>query len=186
MVICTPYKDIIPAADIIESVALELGVEWLTEDKYGRLIFANRNLLVERAGDDDILFWDADVSATAANVRAIRSTGYDIIGGACQYEKYPNKTVAGKIAKNINDCAIPWTETGLNPVIWVGAGFLFVKKDVFKKMQKPYFRHEFIGETQTGEDVGFCINAARSGFNIYLYSECKVIHPYKKENVACS
>ena len=67
-------------------------------------------------------------------------------------------------------------QTGIISVPWVGAGFLFIPGNLLRKLNKPYFRHEFAGETQTGEDIGFCLSAQRSGIAIYLDGGCRVRH----------
>jgi GT2 family glycosyltransferase len=63
-------------------------------------------------------------------------------------------------------------KTELFPVAYTGFGFILIKNGVFEKMEYPWFRPEYIqiGNSFdfTMEDVAFCLNARKKGFQIFI------------------
>lgn len=72
-----------------------------------------------------------------------------------------------------NAFAYPKEMTGCKRVDAIGAGGLLIKKSAFMKMEYPWFRHYLITDRkrqeqkETGCDIGFSINAGKSGIPIY-------------------
>jgi GT2 family glycosyltransferase len=57
----------------------------------------------------------------------------------------------------------------------VGAGFLLIKKDMFYKIQRPWFQVHTLEETMT-EDIEFCLRAKKAGYKIYAYTGVHLSH----------
>jgi hypothetical protein len=74
-------------------------------------------------------------------------------------------------------------EDNLMEVDFTGFGFLLIKNGVYEKLEYPWHRPEWfeIGDNYdfTMEDVGFCINAKKAGFNIYVDPCVRVGHVKK-------
>lgn len=68
-------------------------------------------------------------------------------------------------------------------VSYTGMGFMLVKKGVFESLEYPWFEPvpQIIGDCRdtTSEDVSFCLNAKKKGFNIYIDPSVKVGHEKK-------
>ncbi|GBU22935.1 hypothetical protein R80B4_02848 [Fibrobacteres bacterium R8-0-B4] len=167
----------------------------------GCLIAHNRNFGVSGADSrvkqnnfpfDYYLAIDADVVFKPEDVIQLINQDKDIIGGAYAYRPDPTRIVAGHFndsnkfdgdlsAKNF----LPNTTKGLLEVDFLGAGFLLIKAKVFETLEYPYFREELIHQTNAngetcvsvcGEDVGFFLQAKRTGIKAYIDCDCKVEH----------
>lgn len=60
--------------------------------------------------------------------------------------------------------------TGLQEIIKCGASCLLVKREVFEKLEKPYFKFIFNEDgssTRQGEDLYFCTKVKEAGFEIW-------------------
>jgi hypothetical protein len=55
----------------------------------------------------------------------------------------------------------------------VGQGFLLVKREVFEKMEEPWF---WTNGTYSTEDLPFCLEAKKAGFKIYVTPLVKLSH----------
>jgi GT2 family glycosyltransferase len=61
---------------------------------------------------------------------------------------------------------------GLIRVDGAGCGVMLIKTEVFKKLDKPYFKHS----DDVGEDLYFCNKAVNAGFKIYCDTSLEVGH----------
>ena len=67
------------------------------------------------------------------------------------------------------------------PVEYTGFGWMLIKKGVIESMEYPWFRPEWMNfgngiEDFTSEDVGFCINAKKKGYKIYVNKKVHIGH----------
>jgi hypothetical protein len=73
-----------------------------------------------------------------------------------------------------------FNEVGLLEVDYTGFGMVLIKKGVFENMEYPWFRPMWFdyGDIKdfSMEDVGFCINAKKAGFKIYVDPTIRVGH----------
>ena len=71
-------------------------------------------------------------------------------------------------------------ETGIRPCKFVGTGCLLIKREVFVKMDKPWFETAWLrkdGEVQhISEDFAFCAKALQAGFNVNIDHDVLVRH----------
>lgn len=64
---------------------------------------------------------------------------------------------------------IPQSGTGF--VDGVATGCIFIKRDVFKDLEKPYFEFKYENETRRmteGEDLGFCRKVSEKGHKFFI------------------
>lgn len=74
----------------------------------------------------------------------------------------------------------PVTERGVKRVDWTGAAFLLISREALERMEYPWFRLPMISkgdsQTQAGEDVGFCLEAAKVGIELFVDFDVRVHH----------
>ena len=177
LIIISPCRDQREADEIRLHVASVVKVEHEHRAYKGPHIFSNRNRGIDSL-DNDYLQWDTDIRATNEQVEQITSHKDKLVGAAYKHRKF-DRWCAGVWTKTVlpdEDMLVSCTQNGLISVPWVGAGFFFTPGKLLRHLSKPYFRHEFVGDDQTGEDVGFCIQAMRSGLKIWLDADCQVHH----------
>ena len=141
----------------------------------GPNIANNRNQLIDTSREYN-LFWDSDVwmEKPLDTIRALVDRGKSIVCAAYQMRK---ESKAQLWTAGINGKPyIGMSSTGIHKVSWVGAGFLLVKVSVFEKLQRPYFRHEIVGDEEVSDDIGFCRLAERAGLASWLDCDNSVNH----------
>lgn len=73
------------------------------------------------------------------------------------------------------------TESNYQPfqVPQVGTGFCLIKREVFKKIKKPYFAEPVdptIPSKTVGTDIYFCWKVKEAGFEIWIHPDVNAIH----------
>jgi hypothetical protein len=164
----------------------------------GSAIAYNRNIgiigdnppRVKQAFDFDYyLSADADIAFTTGDVLSLMERGADIVGGAYRSRADGEKLVAGYFdARGIippENFLSANIVSGLVRVDWIGAGFTLVRRRVLEAMEFPYYAESVIRYRDgdgaecgfwAGEDIGFCIGAAKAGFEIYCDCDTAVEH----------
>lgn len=176
-------------ADTIEFVYPENCVHRMFHD------FA-RNAIVEDflASDCDVLwFLDSDIVPHTKVITAL-TEHYDkwLVAGApypvfmtpskgegpavvmCVYEHDGNKLYA---------CDVPSSGEGF--VAGLATGCLFIKREAFSMLEKPYFEFKFDETTRNmteGEDLGFCRKLHNLGIKFYINFDYPASH-YKTVNL---
>lgn len=172
----------IPARDTVHTVfarALANLTSYLTKQNIdfslhfvlGTVIANSRNALVNEAldvGADYILWMDSDMHIPPTIIKKLLSHNKDIT--ACTYStRYkPYDTVA------FIDFENPPTRLnktrGLHEVYAVGMGCMLVKTDVYKKLPKPWFNHQYNEDIDNfaGEDIWFCKLARDNGYKVFV------------------
>jgi len=194
IIICIPYYDKIDSRTI-ESVN---NTNLLVRTMRSTYLANSRNLMTHNNTSSrkwqtlskeitHYLYVDSGNVFDPINVDMLLKHDLPIISGAYKARNNDEFYCAGhaeykpnKITKNY----LPITTKGLREVDIVGAGFLLVKREVLEKMDYPWFRYEWIRfkkndieyQTQSGEDVGFCIHAKRYGYKIYVDCDCIIKH----------
>lgn len=178
--ICTPVYDTVPR-QLIDAIGKlkESGIAYEWYRAIGPLIFKNRNELVDKHGLEGfshVLMWDADILATPVHLKKLIAHEKPIVSAAYKFRvKHLEHYVAGK-----GECGYVHSSTeGLIQVPFVGMGLCLIEVDVFDKIEKPYFCHLPQGDTQSAEDVGFCIKANAEGIPVLLDCDCEVHHGIK-------
>jgi hypothetical protein len=137
-------------------------------------LFKCRNALLELAisrGHGVAIFVDDDIIFTQHDVEKILRHPQKIVSGA-----YVTRRKAGCYCACSGSQWVGIASRGFIGIEKCGAGFLKIDLSILPSIPRPWFRHEFVGDTQTSEDFGFCIHAMRSGFKIWLDCDCIVNH----------
>jgi hypothetical protein len=118
------------------------------------------------AKSSHLLFIDSDNTFPADGLARLLTHDRDIVG-ASYARRNPPYSVLGEWVNNGTD---------LVPATKVPAGFLLIKTRVFEKIAAPWFlepidfsmrtEHNIIG--QTSDDIYFCEQALKAGFEIWL------------------
>lgn len=143
-----------------------------------------------------ILFLDSDTIPPANALEKLLSHDKDIISGLTPILQYDREKMTwgtldncflkqdkeedGKPAKTY---AVQ-RNTGLQQIIRCGTSCLLIKREVFEKLEKPYFKFEFSEDGVTpvrSEDLYFCDKSKEAGFEIWCDSS--VICNHVKEVV---
>jgi len=141
--------------------------------------------------DYDYLMWiDSDMVFAPEQFKALLDMNKDIASGIykmadqAQYatvEKYNTQEYKdnGKFTF-LNDELLA-NKPDTFPVEYTGFGWMLIKKGVIESMEYPWFRPEWMNfgngiEDFTSEDVGFCINAKKKGYKIYVNKKVHIGH----------
>ena len=147
--------------------------------------------------DYDYLLWiDSDIMFRSEHFDKLLHSNKDIVSGLYYMVDGVNYATVEKWDEEY------FTKTGtfefLNPslvngrqeqfpVAYTGFGFMLIRKGVFERMEYPWFRPEYvqIGNAVdfTMEDVGFCLNAKKQGFEIFI--DPTVIVGHEKTRILC-
>ena len=159
-------------------------VEWLfrlkNDDKFKTTLFFpqnrphdyNRNVIVTeflKTDNDYLLMIDSDV-VPVSNVLELANFDVGIVSGYVKaYKNGETIPIGMKKVKGGYKVKSP-LKVGMNEVDAVGTGCLMVKREVFEKMDKPYFRFQYDenGFLSNGEDFHFCEKAKQLGYKIYF------------------
>lgn len=131
---------------------------------------------------DGYLFIDSDIGFTLDDVltlieakKPITALPYETYNDSGVYQVGEWEHVAGNIKYKY-----PVETEGWKRVAWVGGGMHLVMKHVYEKMEYPWYRHSLVqlgdNQEQTSEDLGFCIEAKKAGFNIWCNFDKPVKH----------
>ena len=189
--ICTPLHRGATVPGVVEKL-LNSDIKCFHKQLSGSLLFDIRNRLVNNGVSDEnppiipddwdyVLMVDSDIIAEKRHVEQLLHRDCDVVGAAYQMRDADRLYTAGIFGKDLSTkFHIGFDKTGLTRVSWVGMGLTLIKRKVFENSEFPWFRHEFVTignrKNQTIEDVGFCINAGRHGFKIFLDCDCVVEH----------
>ena len=135
----------------------------------GPYVHENMNNIVAQAqGCSHILFIDHDMVFEPQILTKLLAHNKDIVGTAYNYRSLPLTTMVKEADEHgyIMPAKIP---DHLFKCYGVPTGCLLVKTLVFEKLKKPYFffEHGEQGEIITGQDILFCRNAQKAGFEIW-------------------
>lgn len=170
-------------------------MSWLTENKIPLRLYPTlglqpvdnaRNDIVEEflngEGKDctHLFFIDSDTIPPQDALYKLLAVDKDIVSGLTPIIDHHDKD--GKFYRKWN-CAdhdeIIRPDTGIRPITGAGGSCLLIKRKVFEKLEKPYFR--FLYEDDNGkpvivsEDIYFLMKAIGAGFEAFCESSviCK-------------
>lgn len=145
-----------------------------------------RNLLVAdflKTDCTDLIFWDADVGASAASVARLLCAPQDVVGGAYPLKQpvplYPVKPVPGAVAD----------EHGILQCRGVPTGFLRIKRTVLEKLANAsvhvsmvgtsvplIFERMTLGDERMGGDYAFCHKWREMGGSVHIDTTLTLTH----------
>jgi len=187
IIVCIPYYNEIDQRTM--ECAIAIGGKLRTKrDTY---IGNSRNIMIHNETSSrrwqtlpkeigGYLFLDSGNTLTVEQFERMKDHNVDIISAA-YHPRGNNQYWCAGYSKFQNDLItkeyLPSTTTGLrDDVDLIGAGALYVKREVFEKLEYPWFRYEWVRfahngieyQCQTGEDVGFCLLAKKAGYKIHV------------------
>jgi hypothetical protein len=183
----------------------EMGISFKWLNAYSSLVHNARELTATGGQDRSLnaldagpmggsvtynkIFWiDSDISWTPEQFIKLYSSEYDVVTGAYLLADGVTTSVhelgssVGITADKIRSLTEPLKIESM------GFGFTAIKTGVFEKLERPWFGHytqkinlpnKKTIETFLGEDISWCINANRAGFEIYFDPTVLVTHMKK-------
>lgn len=152
---------------------LPFDYNFITQE--GSVLHMNRERIVLEALKGNythLLFVDSDMTFEPDAIIRLLAREKDIIGVHCNLRSLPLTTTVElkpgqtEIKGELDICNA------------VGAGFLLINLEVFKKLKRPYFFWELNedGDTIKGEDHWFCAKAREAGYEIFVDVSVKIGH----------
>jgi hypothetical protein len=155
-----------------------------------------RNMVVEEflATDCDVIwFLDSDIAPPNTAIELVTEHFDKWVVAGCPYPLFLKPAghdipkvvfaVYNDLGKGYHTAAVP--KDGLDFVDGIATGCIFVKREVFEKLEKPYFEFKYDPETRElkeGEDIGFCKKVNKLGYRFFIdYSQ--TCHHFKKVNL---
>lgn len=127
-----------------------------------------------------ILFLDNDHYFEADTIKKLLSHDLPIVGGLSFQRVPPYEPVMYRGRINEYKTVTEWKEKSLVEVDTTGTGCLMIKREVFEKIDPPWF--EFMKNPDPnvpygiGEDVIFCNKAKLEGYKIFVDTSCTNKH----------
>lgn len=157
----------------------------------GGYVAHNRNVLVKQAqekGATHLMFVDADMIFPASGIVRLFDHDKDIVGG--MYNTRGTLNDRGELVSTVKmanekgePIAVDSVPSQLFKCHAVATGFMLIKMSVFDnpKLSKPYFvAWEDEGGEHHTEDVQFCINAHKAGYDIWCSPTIRIGHKGQK------
>ncbi len=181
--ICVPCRDTVMtgfAFDLAKLCAYEgvtrcaKGGSLMIYQVPGTLIFNQRERLAEEAlkdGADAILWIDSDMRFPKDALQILLPRKLPIVGVNATTRRFPVLPTALDYDQETKDLVKVTSKdkTGLEQVLGLGFGMVLVRKEVFQKVEKPWFWFEQTDKGGTiGEDIYFCVKAFDKGFKTVL------------------
>ena len=181
--ICVPCRDTVMtgfAFDLAKLCAYEgvtrcaKGGSLLIYQVPGTLIFNQRERLADEAlkdGADAILWIDSDMRFPKDALQILLSRKLPIVGVNATTRRFPVLPTALDYDQETKDLVKVTSKdkTGLEQVLGLGFGMVLIRKEVFQKVEKPWFWFEQTDKGGTiGEDIYFCVKAFDKGFKTVL------------------
>jgi hypothetical protein len=141
---------------------------------HGTLIASQRMELARQALEEkaDYLLWlDSDMRFPKETIGHLILRDKPIVAANYATRRMPVKPVAMRDEGGKINRVYTGTESeGLESVDYVGMGVMMTKREVFEKVEAPWFAipYSTIGNHYIGEDVFFCKKAKEAGFEVLL------------------
>jgi hypothetical protein len=141
---------------------------------HGTLIASQRMELARQALEEkaDYLLWlDSDMRFPRETIGHLMLRDKPIVAANYATRRMPVKPVA--MMDNDGEIGRVYTapdSEGLQPVDYIGMGVMMVKREVFEKVEAPWFAipYSTIGQHYIGEDVFFCRKAREAGYEVLV------------------
>lgn len=142
----------------------------------GALVDRARNRLIEQMLDHPIqpthlFFLDADIVPPADTLMKLLATCKPIVSGLYRRRLPPYEPMAF-----VKNKPIPIKGPRLRKVDVVGAGCLLIRREVFEKINPPWFTSEWTDKGHLSEDFSFCEKAQEAGFEIIVDTSVRPLH----------
>lgn len=137
---------------------------------HGTLIASQRMELARQALEekaDHLLWLDSDMRFPKETIGHLILRDKPIVAANYATRRMPVKPVAMRDARGQIERVYTGPESeGLEAVDYVGMGVMMVKREVFEKVEQPWFAipYSTVGNHYIGEDVFFCRKAKEAGY----------------------
>lgn len=141
-----------------------------------------RNLIIEAAFDNDcthILFMDDDMVCKSNALLQLLEHDVDIVTGLYLSRSYPHQPLIFDLADESGACLHAYLVDDtprLIEVVAAGFGFVLIKTDVFRRMEKPWVRLGELNQEEWCDDVGFFNRVRKVGIQSYCDTDCRIGH----------
>jgi hypothetical protein len=155
----------------------------------GTMIFDQRIKLARQAleeGCDYLLWLDSDIRFPKDALIRLLDHGKDMVGANYVTRQIPPEPVSFVLtADGTKWIRVPTTKesTGLQKVTGTGFGIMMTSAKIIRDLDKNrnmpmfWFQYSTTNHTTLGEDIFFCINAGRHGYEIFIdHDLSKQIH----------
>lgn len=143
----------------------------------------SRNIIIEQAvqaGCTHVLLIDDDMAYPADALEKLLEDGdKDIVSGLYFSRTFPHQPLAFDVADENGACLHMYMEEDtprLVPIVAAGFGFLLIRLEALKKMEKPYVRLGELDSQEWCDDIGFFNRARKAGIKSYCNTEVRVGH----------
>lgn len=152
------------------------------------IIHDSRNIIVKymlSKDCDGLLFIDSDQTFPGDLLDRLIETHKDIVGVPIVRKQEPYYPNIGRWDEKDKDwkVMVDYPQERIFQVDYIGMGFTYIRREVFEKLEMPYFDCEWVvndkvkrGEKLIGEDVYFCRKAKQAGFKVWAYPMAEVGH----------
>ena len=141
---------------------------------HGQSPARGRNLIAEAAITNDcthVLYIDDDMTFGADSITKILAhSDKDVVSGLYLTRNYPHYPLAFDEWYEDGKCKYMFLtpeKEGLIEVVNIGFGFVLIKTDVFRALEKPWVRLGEIDKDGWCDDIGFFNRVSAAGFKIY-------------------
>lgn len=145
----------------------------------GNQIARQRNLAVEHmlnAGWEWLLFVDSDCVPSSTALPALLGREADVVAGVVLERFSPFAVAATREADGAKITLHDVPCDGLLPVRTVGSACTLVRRRVFERLDRPWYRCGQVNPEFLTEDTEFCLRARDVGFRIALDCSVRVGH----------
>jgi hypothetical protein len=134
---------------------------------------------------DGVLFIDSDQTFNKDALDLLIETHKDIVGCPIVRKTPPYYPNIGKWDEEKKEYVVyeDYPKNYLFQVDYIGLGFTYIRREVFEKLEKPYFDWGWHisekykkGDKRVGEDTYFCIKAKQAGFKVWCDPLIEVGH----------
>ena len=187
--LCIPCSEVIPAHFLDNIIRLMYYTQknQIATLRFSSLIFPliakSREFLAYQALKQDpkpdyLLWLDTDIIMPQDTVKTLLSADKDIIGGIYYAKIKPYFPILRKEGiwegKSWNYLVLEW-ENNLFKTDFIGFGCMLIKREVFEKVQRPWFEEKIDG---LSEDLYFCKKARETGYDIWATDVLNLKHGY--------
>ena len=161
----------------------EEGLAFVQVCKWGNVV-NNRNDMVKtflKTDHTHIFFMDSDMTFPEFTLSRLLAHDKDIVGGFYTVKVEPFNSTC--FMDNPND-PVPWKSYNPEPgetmkkVASIGTGCALIKRKVFEGRKWPWFYYDpvYTEEKFTTEDVSFCVDSVKLGYEVWCDFTIKCGH----------
>ncbi len=152
------------------AAARNLLVMMLLEPRHPRIVNTTEESVAASSETTHILFLDDDVLPPPDGLMRLLKHDAAIVSGIYTSRIPPAMPIAYKRTAEGGYRQLTEMGSGVEEVDGVGAGFLLIQREVFERMQPPWFQFVCGTEPRTSlsEDLVFCQWAQEAGYKILL------------------